>query len=479
MKKILLSVIAASFAFAAFAAPTVTPTEGKATVVFSVPEVDCDYTTMNFIGDVQGYNPDAEDLPVAELVEDGWYKLVLPLTEGGSTQGKICPQNLAGKSVWDYQGTYSLPEGAPEWITLADDYGTNNKLVLSEGCANQVAYVDVTAWAADFCVMPNPAGEAAFKVSFEIPESVDPSDIVVYVEGQGEGQSWGSLGELYYDEDFEIFSAKCDVPAGCFYKYLISYDGGKKIYMKGDNIQMPYELSTDDYVEEWDENPFAPSVIFSIEPNQIANPNETVTFDAQARFMGEDVTYTYTIEAAQLTVDEDNTWTPATDGYTDGVYTVVVTAQDLDGNFAEASASIIIGELAPITVKLQASSLPEGWGDVVNLHTWGDASTDWPGNPVELDGEWYSYAFEEGVANVSIIWNNGNGMQTEDITSVTESTCYAIGEDLGDGKFAAQVVDCPSTAAEGTTADAVMSQKVIIGSTRYIIAGETIYEGLY
>ena len=32
----------------------------------------------------------------------------------------------------------------------------------------------------------------------------------------------------------------------------------------------------------------------------------------------------------------------------------------------------------------------------------------------------------------------------------------------------------PSTAAEGTTADAVMSQKVIIGSTRYIIAGDTI-----
>ncbi|MCQ2360536.1 MAG: hypothetical protein MJ009_03520 [Paludibacteraceae bacterium] len=256
MKKFLLSVVAASFAFAAFAAPTVAPTEGMATVVFSVPEVTCTYPIMNFIGDVQGYNPDAENLPVAEFVEDGWYKLVLPLTEGGSTQGKICPQSLAGKSCWDYQGAYSLPDGAPAWISIADDYGTANKIVLSEGCSGQVAYVDVTAWQADFCVMPNPEGEASFTVSFEIPETADPSEAIVYVEGQGEGQSWGELGELLYDDRSESFTGAFDVPAGCFYKYVISYKGGNRIYMKGENLPMPYALIADDFVNEWDNDPW-------------------------------------------------------------------------------------------------------------------------------------------------------------------------------------------------------------------------------
>ncbi|MCQ2360341.1 MAG: starch-binding protein [Paludibacteraceae bacterium] len=236
--------------------PIVNPTPGMATIVFSVPEVSCDYTTMNFVGDVQGYILDAEGLPVAEFVEAGWYKLVLPLTEGGSTRGKICPQSLTGKSRWDYQGTYSLPEGAPDWISIVNDYGTSNGLVLSEGCSGQVAYVDVTAWQTDFCNMPNPEGEASFTVSFEIPKTANPSEAIVYVEGQGEGQSWGELGELLYDDRSESFTGAFDVPAGCFYKYVISYKGGNRIYMKGENLPMPYALIADDFVNEWDNDPW-------------------------------------------------------------------------------------------------------------------------------------------------------------------------------------------------------------------------------
>lgn len=269
MKKFLLTLGAALLGMSAFALPSVEPTAGKATVVFEAPEAACS-PVINFVGDVQGYDPTAEDLPVAELVEGNWYKIVLPL-EGGATQGKLCPRSLTGAGTWNYQAkSYVLAEGQPEWVSLADDFGSQNKIVLTSGCEGGVAYLTVTEWAADFCKEPNPAGEASFEVTFEIPEEVDPQDIVITVYGMGDDVSWKSLGELSYDEDFEVFMGNIDIPAGCQYKYAISYQGGENIYMKGDNINMPASMKAVDEVEEWDSNPWSDPVpsgsgVFSVE----------------------------------------------------------------------------------------------------------------------------------------------------------------------------------------------------------------------
>lgn len=456
------------------------------TLMFQQPEgTECE-PMLEWTGNntTPSWSPGGEGNILGEPQGEGLYVFTLPYYGEGTFQGKILAGTVTTRAAgWNEANELTIE---PEVPGASLD---GNQFVFS-GVADGVT-INVTcgAWKDDYnpCVSPVPAGTASFTATMDLTEAyekeIDMDKVALIVMGMGDNQGWGEIGRIYFDSRSETFNGELDVPQNCVYKYQIAYPAEKDpsddcYETREGNRKMTNELLVNDEIEGWNTDPFAAFVTFSIEPNKIATPNESVTFIAEASGMGEDVTYTYTIEGAQLTVDEDNTWTPATDGYTEGAYTVVVTAQD-DVDVVEASASIVIGEVAPITVKLQASSLPEGWGDVVNLHTWGDASTDWPGNPVELDGEWYTYAFDESVANVNIIWNNGNGMQTEDITSVTESTCYAIGEDLGDGKFAAQVVDCPSTAAEGTTADAVMSQKVIIGGTRYIIAGETIYEGLY
>jgi len=278
MKKFLLIATAAVLSIAAFAEkPSVDPTPGMATVVFKAPQVTCD-NDITYCGDVQGYDPTATDLPVAIKVRDdgdtiSWYKIVLPLTEGGTTEGKLCPKSLSGTGVWDYQAKkYTLPEDAPEWISIVDDYGTQNKIKLAVGCESKVVYVNVTEWGGDFCTDPNPAGEATFQVSFEIPAEVDPADIALQVKGQGEGMSWGDLGEIFYDETFGIFKALIDVPAGCTYKYLISYKGGEYIYMKGDNLRMPKDMSAIDEVTEWDSDPF-------VEPIEGGEGTFTVTFE--------------------------------------------------------------------------------------------------------------------------------------------------------------------------------------------------------
>lgn len=100
----------------------------------------------------------------------------------------------------------------------------------------------------------------------------------------------------------------------------------------------------------------AASVTFSIEPNEINNPNETVTFYAQASGMGDDVTYMYTIEGSELSVNKDNTWTPADDGYGEGEYTVYVTVFNDDGDYAEESASLVIHNITPAKeVKAEAA----------------------------------------------------------------------------------------------------------------------------
>ena len=95
----------------------------------------------------------------------------------------------------------------------------------------------------------------------------------------------------------------------------------------------------------------------------------------------------------------------------------------------------------PITVRLY----PNEW-QTVYLYAWtGNGETQpcgaWPGTAVNKDAEgWWTYTFDQSIQEVNIIWNNGAGYQTYDITSVTASTCYQIGEFTG--MYNALIIDC-------------------------------------
>jgi hypothetical protein len=63
---------------------------------------------------------------------------------------------------------------------------------------------------------------------------------------------------------------------------------------------------------------------------------------------------------------------------------------------------------------------PKDWGSSIRLHYWGTqpeaAATKWPGVPMRAIGdEWYFYEIK-GVAAASIVFNDGEGQQTSDLS---------------------------------------------------------------
>ncbi len=68
---------------------------------------------------------------------------------------------------------------------------------------------------------------------------------------------------------------------------------------------------------------------------------------------------------------------------------------------------------------------------------------NWPGATMtQLDGtEWYSYTFSPSITSVNIIFTNGSGVQSSNITNVQVSTCY----EFVAHQQPAKVVACPQT----------------------------------
>ena len=98
----------------------------------------------------------------------------------------------------------------------------------------------------------------------------------------------------------------------------------------------------------------------------------------------------------------------------------------------------------PITVRLDPRSC-ESWA-IVYLYAWDtdqqQLAGGWPGTIVTKDSEgWWSYTFDSKLRNVNIIWTDGNGAQTADITNVTASTCYKLNSTTGN-KITTTVLDC-------------------------------------
>ena len=133
-----------------------------------------------------------------------------------------------------------------------------------------------------------------------------------------------------------------------------------------------------------------------------------------------------------------------------------------------------------ITVRLRPASV-SSWTSVY-LYAWSDTEGqflgEWPGTQVSKDAEgWWSYTFDASVKNVNIIWTNGAGEQTIDITGVTQSTCYEIDKSVY--PYHAFEVDCASnTALEDAETDSTpQPRKVMIDNKLYILMPDgTIYD---
>lgn len=85
-----------------------------------------------------------------------------------------------------------------------------------------------------------------------------------------------------------------------------------------------------------------------------------------------------------------------------------------------------------VTIKVK---VPVAW-TTPKIHFWGDMSSSWPGENMTQDGDWWVYTFSQ-INIINIIFNNGAGSQTSNITNVSASTCYQVNDD---NSF--QVVSC-------------------------------------
>ena len=129
-----------------------------------------------------------------------------------------------------------------------------------------------------------------------------------------------------------------------------------------------------------------------------------------------------------------------------------------------------------ITVRLNPAS---AWSKV-HLYAWTGSSTavhgDWPGDAVTKDADgWWAYTFPEDITNVNIIWNNGSGAQSVDITGITTSTCYELNGKTGTS-ITVNEVDCDNLQAiDEIIMESDAPQKVMKDGQIFILRGEKVY----
>ena len=172
----------------------------------------------------------------------------------------------------------------------------------------------------------------------------------------------------------------------------------------------------------------------TIEATEVVVPTINVYYSPTTVFVNDVVTFTAeTLNADGLTVqfyingeEVENTWTPTVAG------TYTLTADLLDGNTVKATAEAkeIVVKEDTFTVYLKKF----GAWETTYIYLWGDASNSWPGEAMEtttVDGIDYFYHTFNRVGTVNIIFNNGAGNQTADITGVTGEKFYELVENEG------------------------------------------------
>ena len=95
-----------------------------------------------------------------------------------------------------------------------------------------------------------------------------------------------------------------------------------------------------------------------------------------------------------------------------------------------------------ITVKFQK---PAAWTSVY-FYAWTGTSTAqlgaWPGTAISAGSDgWYSYTFNGTIPSVNMVFNNGSGSQSVDVTGITANTCFTT-TGISGGKYTISPTDC-------------------------------------
>ena len=95
-----------------------------------------------------------------------------------------------------------------------------------------------------------------------------------------------------------------------------------------------------------------------------------------------------------------------------------------------------------ITIKFQK---PAAWS-LVFFYAWTGTSTAqlgaWPGTAITLGADgWYSYTFDGTIPSINLVFSNGSGSQSVDVTGVTANTCFTT-TGISGGKYTVGLAEC-------------------------------------
>ncbi|MCW8092652.1 pullulanase-type alpha-1,6-glucosidase [Alteromonas sp. ASW11-130] len=220
----------------------------------------------------------------------------------------------------------------------------------------------------------------------QLPEGVTAANMVI--NDKTDGTNGHQTADLYregdgcYDLTTDTWSATCGIP-------------GYNVYFK-----KPQSWSS------------ANAYFWNTEPVNAGN----VSWPGEAMTMLDDTWYTYQLPngVRGSNIIFNNGGAPQTADlyrYGDGCYT-------LDSGWTDGCDL----PPEPITVYFYK---PAGWGDDVNIYFWNtDGSPSWPGVPMQSMGDnWFSFTFNADAGQPNLIFNDGQGNQTQDLLNVVGG-CY-------------------------------------------------------
>ena len=166
------------------------------------------------------------------------------------------------------------------------------------------------------------------------------------------------------------------------------------------------------------------SVGMTFSPNSCSFKTETLTVTATLTAGATSGTFTVNGTTQTITSGETKTFTVG-EGMSYGeTVTVTWTATGKEGDESGSVTYKKVDPNAVITIYCKASSAPY-------LYAWNDGGTHngtWPGTQMSqtttVNGVNYYFVDFPGEESINIIFNNGSGSQTADITGITESTFF-------------------------------------------------------
>jgi len=167
----------------------------------------------------------------------------------------------------------------------------------------------------------------------------------------------------------------------------------------------------------------------------------TVTLTATGE--NEPVYIYYTLDGTTPTVNSSKVPSGGTVSITQDKTTLKAIAIDSQG-IESTMFTYVYYTVKPdgITIKFQK---PSEWSKVY-LYAWTSTTPDllgaWPGTEIQADADgWYSYTFTDDITDVNLVFSNGSGSQTQDVTQVTAGTCFKT-NGISGGKYVVVTTDC-------------------------------------